>query len=279
MATDLNTAAHRAWLGLLQPIGLVVSASALSAAGAVLDRDDSDTQVRLRDCVEERALTASGEPEPLITDFTRFASNVLGWSMSEKGYAAGTSSGGPPGLSELELTLPEYGLTLWPDIAVRERNPADGEPAWQLLVRTLRLGCDLDSTPEGDRLEASEHSRMERLLRHSGVPAGLLCNGRTLRLISAPRGESSGWLDFPVAAMTQTAGRPVIAALRLLLTEQRLLALPKPQRLAALLRRSRDYQNDVSEKLAGQVLEALYELLRGSRPRKTSLVACCSQSL
>ncbi len=50
---------------------------------------------------------------------------------------------------------------------------------------------------------------MERLLRQTGVPAGLLFNGRTLRLVSAPRGESSGWLDFRVADMVQTAGRPI----------------------------------------------------------------------
>jgi hypothetical protein len=263
MASDPNTNAHREWLGLIQPTGLVVSASALTSAGAVLERDDRDGQVRLRACVVERALTASGEPEPLIADFREFAARVLGWSFSDKGYRVDSSSGGPAWPPELELPLPDYGLTLRPDIAVRERDPGQGEAEWQLLVRTLPLGTDLDAARDGDSLEASEHSRMERLLRHTGVPAGLLCNGRTLRLISAPRGESSGWLDFPVAATVQTAGRPLLAALRLLLSEQRLLALPKEQRLTALLSRSREYQNDVSEQLAGQVLEALYELLRG----------------
>ena len=104
---------------------------------------------------------------------------------------------------------------------------------------------------------------MERLLRETRVPAGLLVNGRALRLLSAPRGESSGWLDFQVADMTQTAGRPISTALRLLLSEQRLLALPRAQRLAALLENSRKFQNEVSERLAEQVLHALYELLRG----------------
>ena len=46
------------------------------------------------------------------------------------------------------------------------------------------------------QLEASAQGRMERLLRQTGVPAGLLFNGRTIRLVSAPYGESSGWLDF-----------------------------------------------------------------------------------
>ena len=113
------------------------------------------------------------------------------------------------------------------------------------------------------RLEASAHGRMERLLRQTGVPAGVLWNGRAIRLVSAPRGESSGWLDFRVADMVQTAGRPISTALRLLLNERRLLTLPRAQRLAALLENSRKFQNEVSERLAEQVLHALYEFLRG----------------
>ena len=41
------------------------------------------------------------------------------------------------------------------------------------------------------------------------------------------------------------------------------MALPRHQRLSALLADSRKFQNEVSEKLAEQVLHALYELLRG----------------
>src|SRR5262249_34981916 len=122
---------------------------------------------------------------------------------------------------------------------------------------------DFDAVPHGDRLEASEHGRMERLLRDRSIPAGLLFNGAALRLISAPRGESSGWLDFAVADMLQTAGRPICAALPLLLGQETLLARPRKERLAALLKSSREFQNEVSEKLAEQVLHALYELVRG----------------
>ena len=104
---------------------------------------------------------------------------------------------------------------------------------------------------------------MERLLRRTKVKAGLLFNGLAIRLISAPRGESSGWMDFRVAEMVQTSGRPICAALRLLLQESRLLSVPSAQRLAALLEDSRKFQNEVSERLAEQVLHALYEMLRG----------------
>jgi len=186
---------------------------------------------------------------------------VLGWSFSPK-YYAGTDEAAVP--YELELALPEYGETLRPNYAVREPEPKDGGPKWQLLVRVLKAGADFDEVSRGDgRLEASEHSRMERLLRHTGVLAGVLFNGTRLRLISAPRGESSGWLDFRVADMLSTAGRPISTAMRSLLSERRLVALPRAERLTALLEDSRKYQNEVSERLAEQVLHALYELLRG----------------
>src|SRR5690606_33770716 len=77
------------------------------------------------------------------------------------------------------------------------------------------------------------------------------------------RGECSGWIDFRIADMVQTSGRPISTAFRLLLNERRLLALPRSQRLAALLEDSRKFQNEVSERLAEQVQHALYELLRG----------------
>ena len=152
--------------------------------------------------------------------------------------------------------------------AEREGSAPNGASPWQLLVRVCEPGEDFDhvmrgrSRANGD-IEASPHGRMERLLRHTGVAAGLLFNGTALRLISAPRGESSGWLDFRVADMLPTAGRPISTAMRLLLGQTRLLSQPREKRLAALLEDSRKYQNEVSERLAEQVLHALYELLRG----------------
>ena len=267
-APDPNTRAHLEWLGFIQPQGLVVSAPALAKAGAILNRQDAEGQSRLAGCIRERELDPARGPEPCLPDFREFAGTVLGWGLSPKGYA-GTDESPIP--AELEVPLPDYGETLRPDFAVRERNPRDGEPPWQLLVQVLDAGLDLDAparsggTGAGPRLEASPHGRAERLLRGTGVPAGLLFNGTALRLISAPRGESSGWMDFRVADMSRTAGRPLCSALRLLLSEQRLLALPRNQRLAALLEDSRKYQNEVSERLSEQVMHALYELLRGQQ--------------
>jgi hypothetical protein len=272
---DARVLAHLEWLGYVRPRGLVVSAPALVRDGAILDQRDTEGQRLLRAClgadgVAARAVresaatpydTMAEDADLRITDFHAFAGSVLGWRFSPKGYAGTLESPIPP---DLEVVLPDAGETLRPDYAVREPEPQDGAVPWQLLVRVLDSGDDFDREPGQPRLvDLSPHSRMERLLRQTGVPAGLLVNGSALRLVSAPRGESSGWLDFRVADMAQTAGRPICAAMRLLLSEQRLLALPRHQRLSALLADSRKFQNEVSERLAEQVLHALYELLRG----------------
>ncbi len=257
---DPQVLRHLEWIGFVQPSGLVVSAPALVRAGAILDRQDADGQRRLRDCVEERAFRQDGDQDPWLPDFETFARTVLEWSFSPRGYAGTTENPIP---EDLIVTAAD-GETLAPDFAVRERSPGKGESDWQLLVQVLEPGQAFDKEVKGSgALEASPHSRMERLLRRTEVKAGLLFNGLAIRLISAPRGESSGWMDFRVAEMVQTSGRPICTAMRLLLKESRLLAMPGTQRLAALLEDSRKFQNEVSERLAEQVLHALYEMLRG----------------
>ena len=269
---DTQVAAHLEWIGFVRPTGLVVSAPALVRAGVILNRRDVEGQLLLRECVVEEA----DDRGPRLPDFQAFAESVLGWSFSPKGYA-GTQDAPIP--DQLEVQLPEGGGTFRPDFAVRaeplrsplpqpvpEATAAEGdkdEPSpWQLLVSVIGTGESFDGTTASG-LELSAHGRMERLLRHTRAPAGLIFNGTALRLVSTPPGENSGWLDFRVTDMLQTAGRPICAAMRELLGQTRLLAVPADKRLAALLRDSRKFQNEVSERLAEQVLHALYELLRG----------------
>ncbi|HEX8200164.1 MAG TPA: hypothetical protein VF590_06725 [Isosphaeraceae bacterium] len=149
---------------------------------------------------------------------------------------------------------------------MRELEPdTSGTRRWLMLIRVVPTGTALDdaSAIDDQRWQASPGARFERLLRETQVPIGLLANGTHLRLVYAPRGETSGHLTFPVHAMTEVAGRPIFAALHLLLSAERLFTLPDKPRLPALLAESRKHQNLVSTTLAAQVLAALYELLRG----------------
>ena len=86
----------------------------------------------------------------------------------------------------------------------------------------------------------------------------------TLRLIYAPRGETAGWISCPLAR-ARPRRRPADArrpeALR---SAASACSSAQPDlRLRAAPEGSREAQNEVSAKLAGQVLGALHELLRG----------------
>ena len=244
-------AAHLEWLGFVKPTGLVVSPAALVRVGVILNRRDAEGQERLRACID--CDDSDGGSAPSLLDFCEFARAVLGWSFSPKGYA-GTSESPLP--EDMEVAMPD-GETVRPDYAVRTGRD---EPEWQLLVLTCKPSRGFD---QADGARIAPHAAMERLLRHTDVTAGLIFNGEALRLVSAPKGESSGWIDFRVVDMAETAGRPISTAMRLLLGESRLLTVPKDKRLAALIADSRKFQNEVSKDLSEQVLHALYELLRG----------------
>jgi len=122
-------------------------------------------------------------------------------------------------------------------------------------------------------------------LRESGIFAGLLISEKDepqeeegaryspeLRLIYAPRGETSGHLKFPLRALGTVAGRPMLGGLKLLLDSFRLFADATDRRLPALLKRSREAQAAVSTALAEQVLGALHELLRGLDAAEPELI-------
>ncbi len=252
MAIDPHILQHRDWLGLLQPVGLVVSPVALVQAQAVIDRTRAvGLQAKLLELLAE-PLADGG---PWVEDFAVFAQEVLGWLPED--LVAGAEL--PDGLF---LVLPEYELVMRPSYGVSDPDSKE----WVALVQVVGPEHDLDGYPEdglNQGWRATVEERFERLLRQTQIPMGLLWNGRSLRLVYAPRGESSGHVTFPIAAMTEVAGRLILGALDTLLSASRMFNGPTPQRLPKILAQSRAYQSEVSEKLADQVVDALWELLRG----------------
>ncbi|MBX5497307.1 MAG: class I SAM-dependent DNA methyltransferase, partial [Bryobacteraceae bacterium] len=198
MAKDPAILAHQEWLGYVQPVGLVVSIPALVEARAFLNRNFAPDHRRFLDALPA---DRDGEPVPEIPDFPRFACSVFGWTIEDL-Y-------GTPGAPELpptlEAPLPEYGETLRPTYALRDFQPKDGASEWLLLIQNLPAGADFDAVAAVDARgwQASPQARFERLLRETRVPAGLLVNGRQIRLVYAPRGESSGHITFNVSDMVQ----------------------------------------------------------------------------
>ena len=224
---DPEIRVHKDWLGLLQPVGLVVSPPALVKAQAVPSQNVAELQQQLVSVVESPPESVFGDEEPAIGELPAFFRTVLGWSDDD---IAG-EAGGPPIPDRLELVLPDYNETLRPTYAVVD-SMGEGEPL--MLVQALSPHTPFDETPDaGGRTgwSASPQAKLERLLREVKIPAGLLCNGDALRLIYAPSGESSGHLTFPVAAMCEVSGRPILAALHMLLSEHRVFSAPDGRRL------------------------------------------------
>ncbi|MFQ4139051.1 type IIL restriction-modification enzyme MmeI [Nodosilinea sp. PGN35] len=257
-STDLDILRHQEWLGLLQPVGLVVSPPALIKAQAVIDRAKLvDLQERLQGVVSTEAIPRYGdEGIAWIENFPAFTQKVLDW-MPEDLVAADDLP------DRLSAVLPSYGETLRPTYGIKDPDSDE----WVLLVQELAPGLPLDeddpTAATGQGWKASFQAKFERLLRETGIPTGLLVNGTEMRLVYAPSGESSGYLTFPVQAMVEVPGRLILGALDLLIGADRLFNVPENQRLNRLLVESRNYQAEVSTKLASQVLDALWELLRG----------------
>ena len=258
MARDPETLAHVEWLGYVQPVGLVVSIPALLSAQAHINRNILPEHQRFLACLPHDKFD---QPIPELRDFAEFSGTVLGWRVSDlEGVVPSDAR-----YASLEVALPEYHETLRPTHVIREYEPKDAALPWMMLIQVLPSGTPFDdvATTDSRHWQATPHAKFERLLRETKVPVGLLVNGMCLRLVYAPRGETSGYATFSISEMTQVAGRPIFAALHMLLCEERLFSLGEKQRLPAILADSRKYQNHVSNELAQQVLAALYELLRG----------------
>ena len=236
---------HAEWIGNVQPQGVLVTSTALQTHGIVPNADGralSDLQSRL----------TAWKDTP---DTTTLLTNLFGWQTTDVIF-------GDELPDELIVQLPETGNALRPDLAVPDLNPAPGAPSWQMLIRNVPNDADFDAQVPVGSWSASPHHLMTRLLQGTGIPTGLLVSRSAIRLIYLPQGETAGHATFPVAEMLEVRGRPMLAALYMLLEEQRLFGDPAT-RLPALLRASRRHQADVSAKLSGQVLAALHALLRG----------------
>ena len=247
--TDPALRIHINWLGYVQPVGLVVSPPALVNAQCALPLDLPARQ----------ATFLSLTPDGRVGDLAAFLGVLLDWKPADLVPAEE--------LTDLEVALPDYRDALRPTFAVPK---GDGEPGWQMLVVRVPVDNDLDGTPEdatpgraGNGWRASPQARIERLLREKEIPVGLLVNDSRLRLVYAPRGESSGHLTFRLTEMRPVAGRPILGALCMLLAPERLFLAPPNKLLPNVLKESRKYQNEVSTRLAEQVLGALDELVRG----------------
>ena len=245
--------AHQEWIGFVQPVGLVVAPTVMVDAQVVPDRNISARQREFRDLLQEAESGVTARWS--VRDLRQLFVSWLGW---EDGDLEDVDSH----REELEISLPELQVVLSATWAVPALDESDAR--WTMLIRAEEPGSDLDNPPEvKGTWNATRHERFERLLRETGIPMGILCNDERIRLIYAPKGESSGHITFDFSQMAVPAGRPILAAFEMLLSADALFMGTEEARLPTLLVKSREAQAEVSTRLSRQVLAALYELLRG----------------
>ncbi len=268
--TDPELQAHKEWLGYLQPRGLVVAPAAMWEAGWVLEQSGKELLERQEQFRE--ALQPLGPDEEEDDDQPRGFRRLESLLVEQLSWDAEALQRDPATLQTWTRELLELGETLKPTAVVRGFG-ADEKP--QLLIQELpppvegllppAEPVDFDRRhASGDQgWRASPQERFERLLRETEVQLGLLFNGSQLRLVVAPKGESSGHLTFTLSELAEVSGRAMFAGLRLLLGREAVLDASPGLRLVDVIEASRTYQAVVSEELADQVLAGLWQLLRG----------------
>lgn len=237
-----------------------MSATALTESDIPLPSDASTLtaiQAKLEGTLFEGE-DKDGEKIETLPPFEILADRFLEWPAESLAWAYGTRK--VP--DSLAVHIPAFQVTLSPTHVLYGE---DDKPL--ILIKQEPGSPDLTarSSRDSSDWDASLVQRMDRLLRDTGVQIGIVATDAEIHLIYAPKAENSGHIGFPLAAMRGVEGRKVVAALDMLLSYTRVLAsyTPVNVRLPALLEKSREAQNKVSEELAEQVLGALYELIKG----------------
>jgi hypothetical protein len=264
--SDVDRYFHEVWLGMVQPIdGLVVSIPVLVDAQCMERQPPHVQQTLLRLCPP----TVQGEAGPegfAIADLPAFFEELLG--LGPELFDAGDALP-----DDLSLYVAEGKQTLRPTMALKKQGDHEGphyagapvpQGIAEMLVWDLPAGLDLDK-PESvtGTWDYPPAAKLDRLLRHSRVPIGLLTNRQVVRLIYAPHGESSGSITFRLDDMASVGGRPILDAFVMLLSANRFFGVTAERSLPAILVESRKRQANVTNELADQVFEALQLLLRG----------------
>lgn len=156
----------------------------------------------------------------------------------------------------LKVSLPEHGVTIWPDLAIV--NPTQGD-APLLLIHLYNPDADLDATRNYDGLATTPGDRMVSLLRAVGCPVGLVTNGERWMLVHAPAGSVASFSSWYARLWSQEP--ETLRAFVSLLGVRRFFG-PEAERLPALFERSLKHQDDVTDALGGQVRRAVEVLVQ-----------------
>jgi hypothetical protein len=155
----------------------------------------------------------------------------------------------------LQADVPEHHELLRPSIVLID--PTTKKP--RLLVQVYPRSQELTSYVANSRWKASPDTRMTELLHATGMRLGLVTNGEQWMLVDAPKGETTGYSSWYAALWLEE--KITLQAFRSLLSASRFFNVPDDQTLEALLTKSANNQQEVTDQLGYQVRRAVEVLI------------------
>ncbi|WP_405934165.1 hypothetical protein OG495_05380 [Streptomyces longwoodensis] len=254
---------HQEWLDLTEVSGPFLTMPVLLRAWPQLDTLEKDERARLRARHADWQMdTTAGRDEWVAYLLGR----LLGWGDA---LAFRQGEAEHHGLDRLTLRVAEHNTEVRPDFALVEPG-ADlaAEPDVESAakrVRLLGMTVPAGTAPTarvggGGDWSAAPADRLARLLRHHGVPLGLVTDGRWWCLVWAPLGGVTTTAVFDSIGWNEAAERKVVRAFVSLLRRRRFFEYDDAETLVGLLKASLAAGEDVTEALGVQVRQAV-ELL------------------
>ncbi|SNT19626.1 Eco57I restriction-modification methylase domain-containing protein [Actinacidiphila glaucinigra] len=254
---------HQEWLDLSEVSGPFLTMPVLLRAWPQLDPLEKDERARLRARhADWQTDTTAGRDEWVAYILRR----LLGWDDALTFRQGETEH---HGLDRLTLRVAEHNTEVRPDFALVEpgydlaAEPDTASAAKR--VRLLGITVPAGTAPTaraggGGDWAAAPADRLARLLRHHGVPLGLVTDGRWWCLVWAPLGGVTTTAVFDSIGWNEAAERNVVRAFASLLSRRRFFEYEEAETLVGLLKASLAAGEDVTEALGIQVRQAV-ELL------------------
>ncbi|MFD7376506.1 Eco57I restriction-modification methylase domain-containing protein [Streptomyces mirabilis] len=254
---------HQEWLDLTEVSGPFLTMPVLLRAWPQLDALEKDERARLRARHADWQTDTTAGRDEWVAYLLR---GLLGW---DDALTLRQGEAEHHGLDRLTLRVAEHNTEVRPDFALVEPGidlaaEPDTESAAK-RVRLLGVTVPAGTAPTsraggGGDWAAAPADRMARLLRHHGVPLGLVTDGRWWCLVWAPLGGVTTTAVFDSIGWNEAAERNVVRAFVSLLRRRRFFEYEEAETLVGLLKASLAAGEDVTEALGVQVRQAV-ELL------------------
>ena len=249
---------HHDWLALIEISGPFLAVPVLAEAFPQgLEELDGVKRKRLRQAYEEWR-------EALETDDPQFAELHAAWIDEVLARGLDLNEDGKSDVlkradwcvANLNVALPEHGVTLSPDLAVIDEQRANNP---LMLIHTYGQDIDLDATLKLDGWAATPADRMVQLCRATGCRLGLVTNGERWMLVDAPIGAVTTFASWYARIWSQ---EPITLQAFVHLLGIRRFFVDESEQLLALFDRSLKYQDEVTDALGEQVRRAVEVLIQ-----------------